>query len=119
MGHAEVVFFFYAVFATLFVAFAIIIVYIVSGGFGADERRAREERIKRDASFQWVVNSMVKEHRQFEVWKNDLVMLKWPELRKLCENETGSPCECPTKAKLAQRIWHVRKRREARKSGLA
>jgi hypothetical protein len=36
----------------------------------------------------------------------ELVQLSWPELRAWHERISGNPCECPTKAHIAKRIYY-------------
>jgi hypothetical protein len=103
------------------VMFSVVAVFVVlallGGGIYLIKRWAdrKAQAIDDDllASHNRTVEFFVREHEREVTRINELVKLPWSELRAWCERINGQPCECPTKGKIAQRIyWHERRQED-------
>lgn len=100
-------------------------IFIVGGAFfvvtvigmlvAFDRSEARKERewiCSQTETMRSTVEWFQAEKESMRALELELRDKPWPQLRKLCEVETGRPCECATRYAVAQKIWWTRRRRE-------
>jgi hypothetical protein len=79
-----------------------------------DRRQEREEnewQRKHLVEMNAYVEQMSLEVKSRRELEKKLSAMKWPEVRALCESETGRVCECATRWQAAQNVWWARHRR--------